>query len=398
MPNRSDAELAVTVSWFETCTDERRKAALGEPEHTSWENLAGVLSWSRRVSASKDGPAFALTRFAPHKADPKRVRRVTAGVIARTGLVLDIETNKATNKPAPPMSHTARKLRGKAAVVYSSYTHTPALPRYRVVVPLSAEIDPLLPAPEILAERLGLTPWLDRSKITPASVFYLPACPPDTEDMHEAIVLQGVPLDASKVTAAAAALQAQRDAEQAAQSEAAHRRALEQRQARGGDNTLIEQIRPRLGPLDQLLLAHGYDRRGRHYRHPNSMSGSFGADIQTFGGVERVYSHNGTDPLHRENLPAWCGVTALDAFDVATILDFAGDRTRALRELSQQFGLDQADQRKAVIAAIYRSVKGGLPQHAIEAAAYAEGERQGLSRAEVDGISRYLANKPRAAA
>jgi hypothetical protein len=73
-----------------------------------------------------------------------------------------------------------------------------------------------------------------------------------------------------------------------------------------------------------VLAAHGYDSQGKKFRHPNRQSGSYGADIKVFGGVEQVFSHNATDPLHRDNLPAWCGGdTALDTMDAATIRDFA---------------------------------------------------------------------------
>ena len=96
-----------------------------------------------------------------------------------------------------------------------------------------------------------------------------------------------------------------------------------------------------------MLTGHGYDRQGTKYRHPNSSSGAFGADIKVFGGIERVFSHNGTDPLHADNLPAWCdGVTALDAVDVVIILDFGGDRQRALRELAKRFGISKAEEQR----------------------------------------------------
>ena len=72
-----------------------------------------------------------------------------------------------------------------------------------------------------------------------------------------------------------------------------------------------------------MLAAHGYDRQGTKYRHPNSESGTYGANIKILAVSNGLFSHNGTDPLHRDNLPAWCGgVTAVDAVDVVvTILD-----------------------------------------------------------------------------
>jgi hypothetical protein len=181
-----------------------------------------------------------------------------------------------------------------------------------------------------------------------------------------------------------------------AHTEAARRRA--EVLAAGGDpdESLIEKIRPKLGSLDQILRSHGYDRRGNgtaaKYRHANSQSGSYGADVKTFGGIERVYSHNGGDPLHRDNLPTWCdGVTALDVVDVVIILEFAGDRDRALRELAQRCGLAKAAERKAIAVLLFRLIREQADQAAIEAAAFAEGDRLGLSRAEVCDVARYVA-------
>ena len=94
-----------------------------------------------------------------------------------------------------------------------------------------------------------------------------------------------------------------------------------------------------------------------------------------FGGIERVFSHNGGDPLNAVNLPAWCdGVTALDAFDAATILEFSGNRTRT-PELATRFGLNKAAERKALAAFIFRLVRQQAPQDVIAALSIAEGER-----------------------
>ena len=141
-----------------------------------------------------------------------------------------------------------------------------------------------------------------------------------------------------------------------------------------------------------MLAAHGYDRQGTKFRHPNSQSGSYGADIKVLGGIERIYSHNGTDLLHRDNLPDWCGgVTALDVVDVVTILDFGGDRTRALRELAERFGISKTDERRTLAKLIFSMVRREAPQEAIEASAFAEGLRLGMSRAEVIDVASWCA-------
>jgi hypothetical protein len=63
-------------------------------------------------------------------------------------------------------------------------------------------------------------------------------------------------------------------------------------------------------------------------------------------GPGALYSHNANDPLHRDNLPEWCGgVTALDSFDVVAILVYGGNRKKALAELTQRFGLAKNEER-----------------------------------------------------
>jgi hypothetical protein len=240
---------------------------------------------------------------------------------------------------------------------------------------------------------------LDRSKFGAASYFYLPSCSgDDTADLHQEIIVAGAPIDAQWLTERATALLEAREAERERQSAEAHAKAQERLQARltaGFDpsDSLIEKLRQRLD-LDATLKAHGYAVRGGKYRHPNSQSGSYGADIKTFGGIQRVYSHNGGDPLHRDNLPAWCnGVSALDVVDAVTILEFGGDRERALHELAERFGLSKAVERKAVASLIFRLVRHKAAQEIIEAAAFAEGKRLGLSPEEVCLVARWVASR-----
>ena len=110
-----------------------------------------------------------------------------------------------------------------------------------------------------------------------------------------------------------------------------------------------------------------------------------------FGGIERVFSHNGTDPLHADNLPAWCGgVTALDAVDVVIILDFAGDRPRALHELAKRFIPTKAADGAALARLIFSLVRRQATQQEIEATATEEGRRLGLSFDEVCRTARWV--------
>jgi hypothetical protein len=413
--------MNIHLAWFETA--EPRGPAIGTAETLAWTDFVSIVCDYRRVGP-KDTTCFIPTRFTPEpnttKGRPKsisdreilsvavaeersdfKVRRLGRNAIARTAIALDVETNKTTGEiprePAAIAQHLAEL--GNAAVVYTSHSHTRERPRYRVVAPLSAEVDPVLPVCEEFATLLGLDGVLDRSKLGPAAVFYLPTCATeDALDLHEALAVDGHAIDAEWITAAATALQAERDAEQERIAAEAHAAAAERLQARiaaGFDpnDSLIEKIRSRL-VLAQTLASHGYDRRGTKWRHPNSSSGLHGADIKAFGGIERLYSHNATDPLHKSNLPAWCTVAAVDAFDVVCILDFGGDRSQALKALADQFGITKASERKTLAKLLFRLIRDQAPQESIEAAAFGEGILLGLTRDEVCQVARWVVEQP----
>jgi hypothetical protein len=386
--------LPLTVAWFQTAFPPKGEPALGEPETTTWGNFTSIFSGSRR-EGDKDGCNFVPSRFRLEP-DGRQVRRKLDRVIARSAVVLDIETNAKTGEvpPLPAVAGCRLQALGMAAVIYTSHSHHPETNvRFRIILPLEKEVPPEISAPDIVAEKLGLSGVLDRSKINAAALFYLPSCPYNTLDLHQTTVLPGRPLDVSWLTDIAEA----RKAEENRIAAVAHAEAAARLQAKiaagfNPDDTLIERLRSRFD-LDAILRGHGYDKAGTKYRHPNSESGSFGADLKVLGGIERVYSHNASDPLHHSNLPAWCTVTAIDAFDATVILDFSGDRTRALRELAERFNISKAPARKAVAKVIFRKVRAQASQAEIEGAAYTAGYLSGLSRPEVEAVARWAVSK-----
>ena len=399
---RETTNLRLAICWFETA--EPKGPAFGDPENTTWGAFTDVFSWRRE--GEKDGPNFIPSRFRL-EADGRQVRRLKRNLLARTAIALDIETTGTTGEVPPTLGEAMARAHalGFAALGYTSHNHRLENIRYRLVFPMSAEIALEIPAPEIIAQRLGLRGALDESKIGAASLFYLPSCPYGALDLHQTIVIHGEPIDAASITEAGRVILAARQAEAdriaaEGQIEAAARREAKIAAGFNPEDSLIEQLRSRFD-LDSVLRSHDYDKAGTKYRHPNSASGSFGADIKVLGGIERVFSHNGNDPLHANNLPTWCGgVTALDAFDVVTILDFGGDRTMALRELAERFNLTKAAEKRAVARVIFRLIREQASQEEIELAAFAEGERRGLSCDEVRNVALWVCQEaisPRAA-
>lgn len=411
-------DLPLTVSTFARGKEDG--PAYGRHWHTTWGEFSATLQ--RRREGEKDGPCFAGATFTEQPVgssdvaalpdggfyvepdgdpDLEKIRRLKANVTARTVIALDIETNKKTGELPPPLPETIGLAQGRgwACVGYTSHNHQPDRDtRYRLILPITTALEGDPPAPKVVADRLGLLGVLDTSKIGAGSLFYFPSAPPGRMDQHQAITVDGAPLDASGLLQASDRLQATRAAEAEQKAAAAHAEAAARRADRlaagvDPDDSLIEKLRPRFG-LTEVLEAHGYDRAGTKFRHPNSSSGMHGADIKLLGGIERVFSHNASDPLHADNLPEWCGtVTALDVVDVVAILDFGGDRRRALRELAAKHGLNKAAERKEVARLMFRLIRRCAAQATIEAAAYAEGARLGLSRQEVIHVAKWVADQ-----
>jgi hypothetical protein len=317
--------------------------AIGPMQKVTWNDLARELS--NRREGGKDGASLVFARFKP---EPEgSARRLKEYVLARTAVALDCETNKRTGEVPPPLGVAVRRAQtqGWGAILYTSHNHTLTAPRYRILLPLSAELPPDLPAVEVVAASLGLDGVLDRSKLGAASLFYLPSAKPGCMADHETITTSGTAIDAAWIRERAGALLATREAAQARQrleamATAEARRAAKIAAGLKPSENLIESIRGRLD-LEAELLRHGYTQVANKFLYPGSETGVPGVHIMTSNdGVQRVYSHHATDPLAAGNLPSWCAVKAVDVVDVVTILDFGGDQKKALHHLAQRFAVE----------------------------------------------------------
>ena len=351
------AALPLIVSQFPTAMP-TAKEALGDMEQKTWGDLRAMLSVRRE--GQKDGPNLVFARFKleakqPHGQTSKQsVRRLKINVEARTAIALDVDGNKETGEVAPALRDISQRItaQGWAALLYTSHSHSAKAPRYRIVLPLNAEIPPHLPAVEAVADILGLSGVLDKSKLGASSVFYLPSSEPGKRADHHAGEIEGRAIDAEWITDRAGDILAERDRVQAeiraaAMAESERRRAAKIKAGFKPTEKLIEAIRDRLD-LAGELLRHGYVQQGDRYLYSGSETGIPGVHIlRGSDGVERVFSHHSGDPLAAGNLPAWCSVKAVDAVDVVAILDFGGDFTKALRELGTRFGIGEPLKAKA---------------------------------------------------
>ena len=337
------SNLSLIVSRFSTAMPD--SPAYGYMQTMKWADFTALVS--KRREGNKDGPNVVLARFKPES--DGRARRLKANVLSRTAVALDCEADKKTGEIPPGIDDVVSRIRaqGWTAAVYTSHNHSVARPRYRIVIPLTREIEPGLPAPEVAALTLGLSGVLDRSKLGPASVFYLPSTAPGRLAEHETVAIEGAAITAEWIRERGNALLAIREAEQAriraeAMAAAEGRRAARAAAGFKPAEKLIEGIRDRLD-LEGELLGHGYAKQGDRYLYPESETGIPGVHVLAGSdGVLRVYSHHGGDPLASGNLPPWCTVKAIDVVDLVTILDFGADRKKALHELARRFGIGQA--------------------------------------------------------
>lgn len=110
-------------------------------------------------------------------------KRHDANVQARTLLTLDIEAKEGQHPPPPPQDVLdALEGLGAEGWVYTSLSHTPSAPRYRVVLPLGEPIEGDDLHEEVLkattraaAKKLGIDPWCTPESWVLSQPMYLPA-------------------------------------------------------------------------------------------------------------------------------------------------------------------------------------------------------------------------------
>lgn len=123
-------------------------------------------------------------------ADFKTPTRRKANVAAVTALVLDIES-KGAEQP-PPLRRVCEAIDAAKWLfaAHTSFSHTPARPRYRLIFPLGEPVGPedLRAAHEWLLTKLlpKLRPFADPSCLgDSARLYYLPSCPSERRGFYE---------------------------------------------------------------------------------------------------------------------------------------------------------------------------------------------------------------------
>jgi len=120
-------------------------------------------------------------------------RRKADAITARSLVTLDIDFGTAAT-----VETVREMLDGTAWCLYSTHSHTPSKPRYRIVVPLSREVSPdeYVPIARRLADDIGID-LFDDSTYEPSRLMYWPSAPADMDFVYE--TGQGEPADADRI-------------------------------------------------------------------------------------------------------------------------------------------------------------------------------------------------------
>lgn len=172
-------------------------------EYLTWDEFVDRLRKVRRTSETmaqydkmnttdrgkvKDGPAFVggLVRTG---------RRKKENVDSRSLVTLDVDRGDDDF-----LFSTELVLGGTAYVVYSTHSHRPHKPKYRLIIPADRHMSPdeYAAVSRKIAEQIGMS-YFDKTTFDVHRLMYLPSCSKDAEPVLE--VYEGNPLSVDRVLA-----------------------------------------------------------------------------------------------------------------------------------------------------------------------------------------------------
>ena len=266
----------------------------------------------------KHGPAMVPAIFSTPYAVNKNVTAVTS-------LLLDIEKQPGGTHPmGPEEANQYMQESGLCFCLWTTHSHTPEAPRYRILFPLDGTLSPehLKRVYALLAASLEpFSNVVDTSCFHPARLFFLPSVHPDRAAHYQwAANTDGKRLKAIRLTEGAMIIEAQ----EKAKAEAARQRHVERRPL-DGRGSIIEQFNAS-HRVEELLEQAGYVRKGKKWLCPNSHSGMPGVIV--FHEDNVVFSHHHDDPLGDNHTH--------DPFSIYCLLWHSGDAKAACAALRQK--------------------------------------------------------------
>ncbi len=242
-----------------------------------------------------------------------------------TAIVLDLDAPKLD---IDGVAQVFLDLKVQRFCVFSTLSHTTALPRFRVVIPLAEKSHH--ERWSIVSNYLNDVLFLDSDNCskTLAHAWLLPVVTADG-DYQRLIVDEGTPLDISDDSHPIVVdaldfdlLKVESETAQPASSRAIH---LGQ-----GELSPIEAYNQKFA-IRELMVSYGYKFTSKQRAiHPSSQSGSAG--VYLFPDSERAFSHHGNDSLHGKSF---------DSFDLYVEFEHQGNFKAALIEAGNTIYTDE---------------------------------------------------------
>lgn len=214
-------------------------------------------------------------------------------------------------------------------VLYSSFSNAEGLHKYRVLIPIEYDRDQLTPLTNYFHSKLhenGVMLFNVKENRTWAQPWYFPRVSAQNVRFFKTYNHQNGELLDAAILCNVEKLNAPESAEDGYKLKR---------------NKTSKYVQGQINPIDlfniywkspvDYLLTKGYKAEGNRLIPPNSTTGTAGIQVcENCGdGVERVYSHNGSDPLNDGY--------AHDVFDCFKIIEHEGDQLAALKDIGASF-------------------------------------------------------------
>lgn len=270
-------------------------------DYLTWEEFVERLRKVRRTSETmaqydamstpargkaKDGPAFVggLIRTG---------RRKKENVDSRSLITLDVDRGDEGF-----LFLVELVLGGTAYVVYSTHSHRPNKPKYRLIIPADRNMSPdeYAAVSRKLAEQIGMD-YFDKTTFQAHRLMYLPSCSKDAPD-PELEVFEGDPLNVDRVLAEyedwADVMAWPRHPEDKAPAQLAAKRAQDPREKFGTIGLFCRSFTIEEG-ID-TFLSEVYEKGSMPNRYTYT-KGSSGNGLEIYPDQDLAFSHQDSDPV-----------------------------------------------------------------------------------------------------
>ena len=332
---------------------ENKLSSIGKKNEFTWSDFKAEFV---HQVGPKDGVAFTAGTFAGNE-------RKTIKASSRDLIILDVEqitsmeTGEIYRQP-PDVDKLAAILTAQnmAALIYTTHSHSPDAPRYRVIFPLDETIilngddEACVPLEYdreislIVSRMIEIDDCVDTSKVGIASIFFAPRCPKENIQFAAVKIIDGNPLSSNDLIKKAGEIVKLNEAKQKKELETVAKIAVAKHEAKNSNEaSFINRLKQHLPSLKDVLDSTGYTYHAKSDRwlSPHSKSGYPGVvKLECTDGVERVYIYHTSDPLCGSK--EVFGVKAHDAIDIMIANQFGtsdNDFKHRLFQLAKQYGV-----------------------------------------------------------